>query len=249
MFKRKRFNIYATQDAGLPLNSWVVKNANFFVAEGKIDDPNGDFATESKNLVELIDREERINFNKLEMFIARFPGNHVAMDFYCDRAAKYLPDQRIENQIYKYVSITHTPIAGEMYSGMQNKSEWNNLIPKIITKSLYNLIDAPDLTRTNPWNRLQKWEELDISKFAIDWYDLLHNQPFWFPANYYTSPIVMNESIFIKYIRGAAKANDWKAVLDACESRYILSKSNCKNEQILEAWGQAEEKLKVQRLL
>ena len=256
-------NFHKTQDSGLAPNSWIVKNANRIVAGGTIGNTGEDanFESESKELVELIENEERKNFNKLKMFIFKNPTNTVAMDTYCERAAKYLPNEAIENTIYNYTSTTYTLTRGvidvicdQMQNESSNESKWSAFIPKIISELLIKINDAPSNSDMNPWERLDEWEDFDIilreslhfcnqSKYSIDWHSIVRDMPSWHNPNYYATYGIMPSSVFLKYIKQAEKSGDWKAVLGACEARFMFTKRQCKDEQILKMWTTAEEKL------
>jgi len=130
-----------------------------------------------------------------------------------------------------------------MYKQMQNRSKWSTLIPKIISELLVKINDAPSSSDMNPWRRLDKWEDLDISKYSIDWYSIVRDMPSWHNPNYYATSSIMPNSVFLKYIKQAEKNGDWKAVLGACEARFMFTKRLCRDEQILKMWTTAEEKL------
>jgi len=249
ILKQKKVVFYATQDIRLSPDSWTVKNENIFVAEGIINNTSddADFVRESKELMNLIDKEERTNFDKLKIFIAKNPNNFIAKDLYCEKAVNYLPDKDIESAIYNFTSATRTPITSEMYSQMQDKPKWSALIQRIITELLAEINEAPTATSNdiNPWLRLSRWEDLDISKFSIDWHSLVHDIQHWHNPSFYVTSGIMPEVVFVKYLRQAEKKSDWKAILSACETRYDYTKGQCRNEQILNIWTLAENAVKT----
>ena len=59
---------------------------------------------------------DRKKLNDLERFIRLNPDAYYAMDMYCRDAAKLLPDEDLEKNIYNYTKITHTPPSLAAYS-------------------------------------------------------------------------------------------------------------------------------------
>jgi len=187
--------------------------------------------------------EERKNLNALERFIRLNPDAYYAMDMYCRDAAKLLPDEDIEKNIYNYAKTTHTPPSLAAYSKMGDKESWARLASRVISEGLLGLSDVPIGLERNPWLNLSRWEDLDLDKNAIDWHAFMKGNAFWYHPMYYVTESVMPEVVFVKYLSQAEKAMDWASVLSACEARYKLDKKNCQNETVLMAWKKAEEKL------
>jgi hypothetical protein len=187
----------------------------------------------------------------LTQFIRQNPENFDAMDMYCEEAAKFLPDDDLETQILAYSARTGTPPNLQAYSKMDKKDDWSHLAAKIISELLFKLEDAPCFADSsnparNPWTNLNRWEDLDMQKNAIDWYGFFKNpHKFWYKPAYYMQRESMPDTVFKKYIAQAEKANDWMAVLNACEARFGTDKRNCRDEQILQVWNNAESALRL----
>ena len=244
---QKKVHFLAVQDAKLSPNAWTLKNANILVGSGAIstnnDDESDDDLKNESELMELIHREELKYLNALDGFVRQNPNNFAAMNMYCEEASKYLPDETLENKIYAYTAITRNPISVETYSKINNKNNWLGLISKIKMEELARLRNAPFGLINNPWSTLSKWDDLDILRNPVDWYGFLLNSVFCYNPMYYTQSHVMPEDVFVKTLKQAEKAADWNTVTAACTARF-MEKQNCKNDWILEAWAEAEEKLK-----
>jgi hypothetical protein len=188
--------------------------------------------------------EEHKNLDALERFIKLNPDAWYAMDMYCRDAAKFLPDEDLEKNIYNYTRITYNPPSLAAYSKMQDKENWARLASRVISDGLGRLKDAPSSGwEKDSWLNLSRWEDLDLEKNAVDWYGFIKNNVFWYHPMYYVTRNGMPEDVFVKYLGQAEKAMDWASVLAACEARYNLDKKNCQSETILKAWKQAEEKM------
>jgi hypothetical protein len=244
---QNKVNFKATQDMSLTHGSWMLKNANVFVAAGTITfdeleniDVN---SKEIKGLIDLINREERKYLNTLEKFIAQNPDNHEAMNMYCLEAEKYLPNEDLEKNIFKYSAMTRRPISLEAYSKMTNKDNWIRLSSAIIFDTLNTLKDEPIEGLKEPLQDLSKWEDLNLSRNSVDWYGYFKHTTFWRPPMYYMKKNMIPEVVFIKFLRQAERASDWTAILSACEARFD-EKKDCQNDWILKTWTQAEAKQK-----
>ena len=189
--------------------------------------------------------QERRNLVALERFIKRNPDTYYAMDKYCRDAAKLLPDEELEKNIYNYTRITHTPPSLAAYSNFHDKENWTRLASQVIVEGLLRLSDAPTsgYEGNRLWKNLSSWEDLDLDKNAIDWYAFIKNTVFWYHPMYYLTRNGMPEVVFVKYLGQAERAMDWASVLAVCEARYRLDKKNCQSETILAAWKKAEEKM------
>ena len=242
----KKSNFYLTQDTRLPKNSWTLKNANVLIGSGSILPNENKDNSDISELLNLVQGEECKNFNALEKFINQNPDNFEAINMYCLEIAKFLPDESLEQKLFKYSSDTGIPPSVEAYSKIKNKTNWSRLASKIIAENIIRLKDAPYDLNVNPWSILSGWEDLDMSKNSINWYDLLkENADFWYHPTYYMQPQIMPEAVFVKYLKCAEKANDWNALLVACEARFLRDKKKCQSEQILKTWTQAMEKVNV----
>ena len=182
------------------------------------------------------------------------PDNHDLMDIYCEKAAKLLPDEELEQKILIYSKLTHTSPSRTAYSRMRNKDEWSRLASKAIGEGLLKLNDAP-FNGSNPygpaasiWQNLSYWEDLDPQKNSIDWHAFLKDSVFLHKPYYYfsysSSLTKIPGDVFIKYLNQAELAGDMKAVLDACRARYDWKKEDCMNGGVLAMWERAERKLK-----
>jgi hypothetical protein len=83
-----------------------------------------------------------------------------------------------------------------------------------------------------------------LQRNAIDWYAFIKTTEFWYDPMYYVQASVMPETVFMKYLNQAQRAADWGAVVSACEARFVLDKRGCSSEIILNAWIEAEKKVK-----
>jgi len=248
-------NVYfpLRQNRGLPENSWSLFSSNVYVASGSIKTLKDDSSGISE-LVELARNEEIKNLTALERQIRLNPDNHDLMDIYCEKAAKLLPDEELEQKILTYSRLTHTPPSRIAYSKMHNKDEWSRLVSKAIGEGLLKLNDVPFSGVNpfdpilNPWLNLSNWEDLDPQKNSIDWHAFLKDSVFlhkpYYYFSFYFSRTPIPGDVFIKYLNQAELAGDIKAVLDACRARYDWKKENCKNEGVLAMWERAERKLK-----
>jgi hypothetical protein len=246
-----KVNFYTRQDASLAKNSWALKNMNNLVASGAVAPTEDDASDEIKELMGIIHNEERKNLNRLALFIRQNPDNYDAMDMYCMEAAKFLPDEAIENMLYAYSAKTCTPPTLEAYSKFSDKEKWSKLASSMVIKGLVKLKDSPSFLSSsatgatnNPLANLNNWESLDKNNYAIDWYGFFKTpEGFWYMPMYYIQNHFMPEPIFVKYLVGAEKAGDWGNILKACEIRFDSDKTKCRNEQILEYWNKSQERL------
>ena len=234
----KKINFDLTQDARLDKNSYTLKNANILINTGSIVQKNDNKDdSDISELMELTINEEYKNLTALEKFIQQNPDNFEAINMYCSEAAKFLPSESLENKLLNYSSTTGIPISIEAYSKMQNKGNWSRLASKVIAEGLIRLKDAPSGIGGDTWTNLSNWEDLDISRNAIDWYGFFgESADFWYDPLYYMQPQIMPEIVFLKYLNGAERVADWKAILMACETRFSMDKKKCQNEQILKMW-------------
>jgi len=238
---REKAQAWLVPDSKLPQNHWTLKNANVFVASGSV--VQGD-TEEMAELMGFVAKEGRKYLKTLEKFIRLHPENFEVMDMYCEEAAKYLPDEELENNIYAYSSLTGKPPASDAYSKMEHKTNWSNLASKMVAQGLIKLKDfCIAQIWANPWSKISGWEDINTSGRLVDWYSFVRTNDFFYDPMYYTQRVVMPSAVFIKFIKQAEIAGDWEMVLNACEARFD-SKAECKNEQILQAWSKAEEKLK-----
>ena len=244
----------ARQDTRLPKNSWVLRNRNAQVAAGSIvpreGEDAGGISEEVNELLNAISAEERKNLNALAQFLRQNPENYDAMDMYCEEAAKFLPDELLETQILAYAAKTGSAPNFQTFSKMNNKDEWSRLASKTIAEHLAKLKDAPSFSLVSetktPWINLCSWEDLDLQKNTVGWYDFFKDPDvFWYEPTYYMLPLSMPEVIFVKYITQAEKIGDMRAILRACDVRFSSDKKNCRNSQIISAWNRAEEKLQT----
>jgi hypothetical protein len=239
----KKVFFYLTQDVKLPKNSWTLKNAKILIDSGSIVPNENKDDSEIGELLKLVQREERKNFNTLERFINQNPDNYEAVRRYCLEVVKFLPDESLEQKLFRYSSDTGIPPSVEAYSKIKNKDSWSRLASQKIAEGLVRLKDNPG---SFAMNQLSDWEVLDISKNAIDWYGFFkEDTDFWYHPTYYMQPQIMHEAVFVKYLKCAENANDWTALLAACEARFLGDKKKCQNEQILKIWTQATEKVNV----
>lgn len=254
-----KMHFYTRQDTRLPKNSWLLKNANVQITSGSIVPDDNENTTDNpeevKELLEIIHKEEFKNLNALERFIQQNPENFDAMDMYIEEAARFLPNEALENKTYVYSAKTGTPPSIQAYSKMSDKENWSHLASRMIIQELIRLKDALSVVivgsagTRSPWFNLSSWEVFDINKTPVDYYGFFKDtDSFWHKPIYYTQQLFMPETIFIKYLMGAEKATDWRAVLEACEMRFNDDKKNCRNEQILEAWNKAEKALNTPSL-
>jgi hypothetical protein len=242
----KKVNFHLTQDLRLTVNSWTLNNANILVGSGSIVPNEKKDDSEISELVELIHKEECKNFTALEKFIQQNPDNFEAINMYCSEATKFLPSESLENKLFNYSGITGVPISIEAYSKMKNKDNWSRLASKVIAEGLIKLKDAPFSIDGEPWTNLSNWEELDMSRNAIDWYGFFgESADFWYDPLYYMQPRVVPEIVFLKYLSGAERVADYMGILMACEARFFRDKRRCQNKQILKLWEQATEKTGV----
>ncbi|MDR0499545.1 MAG: hypothetical protein LBH03_07455 [Holophagales bacterium] len=227
-----------------------MQNANGFSASGyvvpesKNDNLNSIFEG-ARELWQLIEQQDRFHLSTLDEFIFENPNNHIARTLYCLEAAKYLPDEVLENKIFENTKITRIAPSYEAYSKMINKEKWFRLISGTIIEGLINLRNSSIGYSNNPWQRLSDWEDLDVSSNFIDWHTFFKETEFWYDAMYYVQKNVMPEVVFIKLIRQTDIARDWETVRNACLSRFQEKKS-CTNEWILGVWIKAEMMLNIQ---
>lgn len=240
--------IFLNPDSTLKSNTWVLSKAGASIASGSIipdEVINQESVLEdSTGLFSILLEEARTNLNALENFIHLNSDNQIAKQMYCTEATKFLPCEEIEEKMYVYTSGSHLPISLNTYSKIINKEKWSRLASRIIGEDLIKLKDTPVGFTANPWKNLSDWEDLDISRNNIDWYGFLKETEFWYRPMYYVQSYVMPEVVFIKLLRQAEKANDWKTVSDACKARFGRRVSGM-NEWVLEAWNQADEKLHI----
>jgi hypothetical protein len=247
LLQRKAY-FYLMQDGSLPENSWSLYNSNLHAASGSIKTivDDSDSLLDIGELLESVRNEEIKNLTALELFLRLNPDNYNAMDIYCEKAARFLPDEELEQKMLIYSRLTHTPPSFEVYSKLNNKDGWSSLASRVIGEELLKLSDCPISNLRNPWLNLSRWEDLGLQKNSIDWYSFFKNSVFWHAPEYYFSQRVspIPENLFIKYLNQAALKRDWNAVLTACRTRYEFDKKRCRNETILAIWENAEEKMK-----
>jgi hypothetical protein len=232
------------QNRSIPENSWSLFNSNVHVASGSIntlkDDSNS--ISEFDQLVELARKEEIKNLMALERLLRSNPDNYDLMDIYCEKAAKLLPDEELEQKILNYSRLTYTSPSLVDYSRMHNKDEWSRLASKAIREGLlklndvpFNVSNNPFTPSVNPWLNLSRWEDLDPQKNSIDWYTFFKDSVFWYQPYYYFSSYFAEipEVVLIKYLNQAGLAGDMIAVLATCRAKFDWKKENCKNEKTL----------------